>query len=171
MKQSSKPGRNSAARGTAARPKLALWKKVLFCAITCGGFFIVVELGLALVGVHPILYQRDPYVGFSSRMPLFVHDPESKDPTAMVTAKNKQRIFNFQRFSNPKAPKTFRIFCIGGSTTYGHPYDDKTSFCGWLRAALPKADPSRHWEVINCGGISYASYRAALLMEELIQYQ
>ena len=35
---------------------------------------------------------------------------------------------------------TVRIFCMGGSTTYGHPYDDKTSFCGWLRAMLPGAD-------------------------------
>ena len=36
---------------------------------------------------------------------------------------------------------------------------------------LPKADPSRQWELINCGGISYASYREALLMEELAKYQ
>jgi hypothetical protein len=33
------------------------------------------------------------------------------------------------------------------------------------------ADGSRNWEVINAGGISYASYRVAHLMEELIDYQ
>ncbi len=36
---------------------------------------------------------------------------------------------------------------------------------------LPKADPSRQWQVINCGGISYASYRIAILMEELARYE
>ena len=40
-----------------------------------------------------------------------------------------------------------------------------------MRSILPTADPSRKWEVINCGGISYASYRIAMLMEELIRYQ
>ncbi|UCD56338.1 MAG: tetratricopeptide repeat protein [Candidatus Hydrogenedentota bacterium] len=60
---------------------------------------------------------------------------------------------------------------MGGSTTFGRPYDDTTSFCGWLRAMLPKADPSRSWEVINAGGVSYASYRMAALMEELIRYK
>jgi tetratricopeptide (TPR) repeat protein len=35
---------------------------------------------------------------------------------------------------------------------------------------LPVADPSQQWEVINAGGISYASYRVANVAEELIQY-
>ncbi|MDC4225492.1 MAG: hypothetical protein MPW15_14940 [Candidatus Manganitrophus sp.] len=60
---------------------------------------------------------------------------------------------------------------MGGSTTYGHLYYDRVSFCGWLRAFLRAADRSRNWEVINAGGISYASYRVAHLMNELTQYQ
>ena len=35
----------------------------------------------------------------------------------------------------------------------------------------PAADPSRRWEVINAGGISYASYREAKLVEEIARYQ
>ncbi len=60
---------------------------------------------------------------------------------------------------------------MGGSTTYGHPYWDATSFAGWLRQYLPVVDPEHNWEVINAGGISYASYRVAALMEELSQYE
>ncbi|MFN7893905.1 MAG: hypothetical protein ACK5OC_26705, partial [Pirellula sp.] len=60
---------------------------------------------------------------------------------------------------------------MGGSTTYGHPFFDSTSFSGWLREFLPVHDPSCHWEVINAGGISYASYRVAALMKELAQYE
>ena len=47
-----------------------------------------------------------------------------------------------------QAPETYRIFCLGGSTTYGRPYNDTTSFAGWLRELLPVADPQRRWEVI-----------------------
>lgn len=135
------------------------------------GFFVGAELVLALFGFKPAYYERDPYVGFSSRVPLFVRDTNSPRADALITAPNKSRFFNVQRFSARKSRSAFRIFCLGGSTTYGHPYEDSTSFAGWLRAMLPKADPSREWEVINCGGISYASYREALLMEELVAYE
>ena len=59
---------------------------------------------------------------------------------------------------------------MGGSTTFGRPYDDATSFCGWLRELLPELEPAHEWEVVNAGGVSYASYRVSLLMEELVKY-
>jgi hypothetical protein len=101
-------------------------------------------------------------------MPLYV---PSADGQQMTTAANKTAYFNVQSFPRVKAPGTFRIFTLGGSTTYGHPYADPTSFSGWLRELLPVADKTKHWEVINAGGISYASYREAHLMEELVNYQ
>ena len=145
---------------------MSVRKKVLFAAIACAGILVLIEVALAVFGVKPMRYQSDPYVGFSGRLPLFVRQQDM-----MVTAENKSRIFNYQQFPARKSRNAFRIFCIGGSTTYGHPYTDATSFCGWLRAMLPKADSSREWELINCGGVSYASYREALLMEELAKYQ
>jgi tetratricopeptide (TPR) repeat protein len=60
---------------------------------------------------------------------------------------------------------------MGGSTTYGRPYNHQSSFAAWLGEFLSAADDTRDWEVINAGGISYASYRVAMLMEELTQYQ
>ncbi len=89
----------------------------------------------------------------------------------LATAANKRRLFNDQSFAKAKPRGTYRIFCLGGSTTHGRPYDDATSFCGWLRELLPAVDASRRWEVINAGGVSYASYRSALLMEELALYE
>jgi len=88
-----------------------------------------------------------------------------------VTAENRLSWFNRQSFLRDKPPDAYRIFCLGGSTTYGRPYDDRTSFVGFLRAFLPEMDPSRQWEVINAGGISYASYRIEVLARELAQYQ
>ncbi len=166
QRQRRKP--TAAASRAAALP---FWKKVLFGLGTCAFLLAATEGLLALVGVRVASYQPDPYVGFARNVPHFVPDPTAPDSGVLVTAENKRRILNQQRFNARKPPNTYRIFCLGGSTTYGHPYTDSTSFCGWLREMLPKADPSRSWELINAGGISYASYREALLMEELVRYQ
>lgn len=144
---------------------LPRWKKAVFGLLVAVLFFGLLELILALFGVKPLLYQDDPYFGFSSKVPLFV-----KSGDQMVTAENKTKWFNEQKFPRKKDRKTRRIFCLGGSTTYGRPFRDASSFCGWLREFLPAADPSRKWEVINAGGISYASYRVAALTEELVDY-
>jgi len=160
-----------AADRSGVRVKPLLWKQLLFTVITIVALFVVLETILALIGVRPVLYDEDPYVGFSSYIPLFVEETELNGKTTMVTAKNKLQFFNPQRFSKNKLTGTYRIFCLGGSTTAGRPYDDTMSFCGWLRAMLPKADPSRQWEIINAGGVSYASYRVAALMKELVRYE
>lgn len=152
-------------------PRLSIRKKLLFSAVLTVVVFALLEIVLLVVGAPQILYEEDPYVGFSSQVPLFVEETGNDGQQAMATAKNKLTYFNKQRFPKQKAPGTYRVFCVGGSTTYGRPYEDPTSFPGWLREFLPVADSSRRWEVINAGGISYASYRVALLMEELTRYQ
>ena len=132
---------------------------------------ILLELSLALFGVAPARVEQDPYVGFSNWFPLFVEETDPSGEPVMVTAPNKLDLFNDQRFQANKPEDVCRVFCMGGSTTYGRPFRDPTSFCGWLRLMLPKADPTRQWEVVNAGGISYASYRVVRLMEELSQYE
>lgn len=154
-----------------SKKPLSVARKLAFALVAMVGVFVALECVLALVGVRPALEQEDPYVGFASNVPLFVERPRLDGKTYHVTAENKVDWFNVQYFPVKKPKETYRIFCLGGSTTYGRPYDDKTSFCGWLRELLPAADPSREWEVINAGGISYASYRIARLMEELVLYE
>ena len=134
-------------------------------------FFVSVELILMAIGVTPLYKRTDPSVGFSGYAPLFHKHDQPNGESIYRTAHNKYEWFNMQSFPVRKAEGVTRIFCVGGSTTYGRPYDDRTSFCGWLRQFLPEVDPNRHWEVVNAGGISYASYRAARLMEELANYE
>ncbi|MDC0935920.1 tetratricopeptide repeat protein [Pirellulales bacterium] len=145
-------------------------KKACYAAITVVAFFGLLELALFVAGVRPVLYDEDPYLGFSSQIPLLVEQTTGDGSVVMATAPNKLHVFNAQSFPRDKGAGVTRVFCVGGSTTYGRPYGDETSFCGWLRAFLPAADPSREWEVFNAGGVSYASYRVALVMEELINY-
>ncbi len=146
---------------------LPVWKKGLFALVAFLGFFALLEAALGLAGFQPALYEEDPYVGFASNIPLYVERPGGW----METAPNKLQAFNRQRFRRLKPRGVRRIFSVGGSTTYGRPYEDEGSFSAFLRALLPLADPSREWEVINAGGVSYASYRVAKLMEELVDYE
>ena len=146
--------------------RLPGWKKALFATLVFVGFFGLLEGALALAGVRPRLAFEDPYVGFAGTIPLYVREGD-----AYVTSPAKREWFNVQRFPVKKAHGVFRIFSVGGSTTYGHPYDDRLSFSGWLRELLPVADSSKRWEVVNAGGISYASYRVSALMEELAAHE
>lgn len=164
------PTEKTAAGKQPAPRALPLWKGIVLSAAAVGLFFGLLEALLALAGVQPTLRREDPFVGFAANVPLFVKNTGPDGRQILVTSENKN-LFNRQQFSMDKQPATYRIFCVGGSTTYGRPYEDTTSFSGWLRELLPVADPRLRWEVINAGGISYASYRVAHLMEELVRYQ
>lgn len=150
---------------------LGTGRKIAFAVVAVVLFLAVLEGVLALCGVRPQLYEKDPHVGFSSQTPLFVEETGHSGTVVLRTARNRLEFFNPQWFPKIKAPGAYRIFSMGGSTTYGHPYADSTSFSGWLREYLRATAPGRTWEVINAGGISYGSYRVAQLMEELIRYQ
>lgn len=149
----------------------AIVKQLLCSLIVLILFFGCVELILDLSGVKPIILTEDPLVGFASNVPLFVEQQNNAGTTILRTAENKLGFFNYQEFPKVKGDNTYRVFCVGGSTTFGNPFTDKASFGRWLQAFLKKAAPDRNWEVINAGGISYASYRVANLMQELVQYQ
>lgn len=151
--------------------RLSLRKKVLFGLVVTCGFFVFLELSLALLGFGKAIETSDPYVGFSKQIPLLERVTDERGEVQLRTAANKLVWFNDQQFSLKKPANTRRVFCLGGSTTFGRPFADSTSFCGWLREFLPLADDSTRWEVINAGGVSYASYRVAAVMEELAEYE
>jgi len=160
----------AAPRGNGAA-RLPVRRKLLYGIITTAAFFGLLELTLLALRVEPASRQSDPFVGFSGQSRLFTERESASGQPILVTAENRLPWFNRQSFPREKPPGAYRIFCLGGSTTYGRPYDDRTSFAGFLRAFLPEMDPSRPWEVINAGGISYASYRIEVLARELAEYQ
>jgi len=153
---------NAPRRRRRSRLRRALLQVGLLC-----GVLLALEGGLRLAGFAPPADDLDPYVGFSASLPLFVPEGDGQ----LVTAPNKRNHFNLQRFPAHKPPGGRRIVCLGGSSCYGHPYTDSTSFSGWLRAWLAVAEPGTPWEVINAGGISYASYRERVLLDELLAYE
>ena len=161
--------RAAARKDGAARQPVS--RKLVFAACTTFAFFAALEWMLWMFRVAPASQQPDPLVSFSSQSRLFTESKSASGQPVLTTAEDRLPWFNRQSFLRDKPANGYRIFCLGGSTTYGRPYDDRTSFSGFLRAFLPEMDPSRHWEVINAGGISYASYRIELLVRELMEYR
>ncbi|MCA9079364.1 MAG: hypothetical protein KDA58_02345 [Planctomycetaceae bacterium] len=130
--------------------------------------FLLAELTCVLLGWGATDLNRDPFVGFEGSRPLFVLD-EVGDHYEI--APNRRSFFAYDSFSATKGPNTRRIFCLGGSTVQGRPYSIETSFPTCMRLALQQADPETNWEVVNCGGISYASYRLVPILDEVLRHQ
>ena len=126
------------------------------------------ELVMRLCVRPPSISPDDPYVSFDGLRPLFVLDSTG---TNFETVKERLRYFCPQSFAAAKGPQTFRVFCLGGSTVQGRPYSVETSFTTWLKLNLRAALPGTDFEVVNCGGISYASYRLVPIMRELLDYE
>lgn len=168
-----KQRKNKNPKPAASRLGRPTWLQRLLLVLTGLFLFVVIEIALRLlpVGVEPRAAQ-DPLIGFSAVNPLFVAGGIEGGAQWMETAEGKLRWFNRQRFPASKPPGTFRIFSLGGSTTYGRPYSDATSFSGWLRVLLAeKSGSGKRFEVINAGGISYASYRVVNVLRELLRHQ
>lgn len=144
---------------------------VVFSLVPVLVLALLIEGFLWIAGVGDSDPADDPYVGFASSLRLFEPALDERGQAIFQTSERKRRFFNVQTFAAEKPAHARRIFCLGGSTTYGRPHRDPTSFCGWLRAYLIELAPEVEWEVVNAGGISYASYRVAAVERELATYE
>ena len=126
------------------------------------------ETVLRCCGIGRVSDAEDPYVGFVNVRPLFRPNKESGH---YEIAPERQTFFRPDSFPMEKRANEFRIFCLGGSTVQGRPYAIETSFTTWLELNLRTADPRYQWEVVNCGGVSYASYRLVPILRELLDYK
>lgn len=116
---------------------------------------------------RPALHD-DPFVGFDSIRPLFVL---SDDGTRYEIPPARESFFRPDSFPSRKTANEHRIFCLGGSTVQGRPFAIETSFTSWLEISLNAAEPERMWNVVNCGGVSYASYRLIPILREVLAYE
>jgi len=157
-------------RPTAPNPVKAT-RRWLFrlASVLCGlSLFGVIELFCAAADWGGAVAGEDPFVGFTSIRPLFERTPAGD---LFHTSPARQRFFRDVSFSAKKPSGEFRIFVFGGSTVQGNPFSIETSFPTYLQIALHQAYPSRSWKVVNCGGVSYASYRLVPVMQECLNYQ
>ncbi len=130
--------------------------------------FVLLEILCRLFGGGLPTEMDDPFVGFSDIHPLFVLNEESGHYE--ISPSRTPTFFCPESFESEKPEDQFRIFVLGGSTVQGRPYEKETSFTSWLQISLNVAEPNRRWRVINCGGISYASYRLIPILREVLDY-
>lgn len=130
--------------------------------------FVLCEVTLRAIGVGEPTEATHPAIGFKAINPLF---ELNETAGRYEIAKSRQAYFYPDSFASEKIAAEFRIFCLGGSTVQGRPYSIETSFTTWLELSLNAADPKRQWEVVNCGGVSYASYRLVPILKELLAFE
>lgn len=137
-------------------------------AVLCGlGLLALFELCCVLLDWGRPTDVDDPFVGFSAVHPLFVR---AASPDHFETAPSRRDFFPKQMFAVEKPAREFRAFCLGGSTVRGRPFGVKTAFTRWLEVGLSAIEPGRRWRFVNCGGISYASYRLVPILEECLTH-
>ena len=130
--------------------------------------FLVLEAALRIFGIAAPDRDDDLLVGYSQIEPLF--DLDETD-AVYRTRRSRELFFGTQEFAAVKPDNGFRIFCLGGSTVRGRPYETDSAFPKWLEMELAACDPSRTYEAVNCGGLSYASYRLRVLLDEVLKYE
>ena len=156
---------------------MASHKRLLFKVVTILGMpvlaLLAAELLLSSLDYRTTYDEEDPFLGFKSVSPLFETRRSVGVPNAGVYATRQSKLpwFNPQEFTVDKPDNGYRIFSFGGSTTFGRPYEYDTAFSNWLQILLGSSDPSTSYEVVNVGGVSYASYRVINLMREMFGYE
>lgn len=129
---------------------------------------LVAELALRLAGFDAELPPASFASHFAPDRPLFV--PDQTGDTYQIST-DRLDFFRPEQFSKVKPKNERRIFCVGGSTVQGRPFSTETSFTTWLALSLNACDETNHWEVINCGGISYGTVRLRPIVTEVLRYQ
>ena len=110
----------------------------------------------------------DPYVDLQQLEPLFQLEASTNE---WKIPEHRMNFFRPAAFSAKKKDTTKRIFVLGGSTVQGRPFSTETAFPIWLEMRLRAAFPNTKFEVVNVGGISYASYRVSKLVTEVLKHE
>lgn len=74
-----------------------------------------------------------------------------------------------QSFPAVKDESTFRIFCLGASTTQGFPYPPTGAFPAMLQHILSAYFPERNIEVLNCGITAITSFSVLDMEKEILK--
>ncbi len=126
---------------------------------------ILLELILRLFNLFP-------------QIPLFIED--KKQNLVTVNSQIGERYFDKrkvpvpnlypQTFSYEKSSDTYRIFCLGGSTTAGFPYEMTVPFPQQLKFMLTEKHPEKNFEVINIGLSAINSFTVLDWLPEILEH-
>jgi Tfp pilus assembly protein PilF len=119
--------------------------------------------------------------GFFASEPLVIDVPGSDGKNLAFNVHAGQRYFNGKQtavpmltpevFQRVKAPGTFRVLCLGESSTAGFPFDCQVPFPWQLGQILSNAYPERRIEVLNAGMAAISSYVIVDMLPELLDLE
>ena len=121
-------------------------------------------------------------IDYGGTAPLFRQEVRFGIPKWVVNANVAQRYFNLPPEMIPEAssdvafpvnklPGTVRIFCLGGSTTAGFPFEINANFPFQLQHRLKKAFPNNVIEIVNLGISAVNSFTVLDLLPEILEKQ
>ncbi|MBX2992458.1 MAG: tetratricopeptide repeat protein [Bacteroidetes bacterium] len=118
--------------------------------------------------------------GYGPNLSLFNKETHNGTEYCIVNPQVASRYFSSITFNPSTAPDyflaskpdtTYRIFCLGGSTTAGFPYQFGGAFSAHLRDRLHAKFPERHIEVINLGMTATNSFTVLDIAEDIFPYK
>ncbi|MBI4535980.1 MAG: tetratricopeptide repeat protein [Ignavibacteriae bacterium] len=142
----------------------------MFLAITIAFPFLLLalcELCLRLFDYGPnlALFTREVIAGRT----YYIMNPDVKNRYFSTVEFSPNTSMDY--FEVPKPQGSYRIFCLGGSTTVGYPYGYVASFSTFLRDRLRYTFPKKKIEVINLGMTATNSYTVVDIARELVDYE
>ena len=140
----------------------------IFAALLPIAFLALIELSLWIVDAYP-------------QPPLFFEIVEEDTSYIQINSQVGERYFDKaimpvpnlypQKFASEKPPGTLRIFCVGGSTTAGFPYEMTAPFPKQLDLLLKSDYPNQNFEVINMGLSAINSFTVVDWIPEILKQQ
>ena len=132
---------------------------------------------LALIGLEFVLWLFNAF----PEPPLMVETIKNGRPVLQLNPYVATRYFPPESpalptlypesFAKEKSPDTFRIFCLGGSSTAGFPFDYQVPFPKQLSFMLSESQPDKNIEVINLGLSAINSFSVLDLLPEVLAAQ
>lgn len=136
---------------------------------------ILIISPLLLLGVLEILLR---IAGLFSPEPLFLESYKGGKEVYQLNPYVARRYFNPRKvvvptiypetFEKNKSLNTIRIFCLGGSSMAGFPFDFQVPFPHQLSHLLRQTYPQYHFEVINLGLSAINSFSVLDLLPEVL---
>src|SRR5262245_38053152 len=170
----------------APRLQLSRKKKIVFSILVFAVFCVAAELGARVVSYF--YYGRNPYylfygyrswtnddgAGHSHKLDGYFKFPANEviEYGTPEPCRINNHGFRGADFEAVKPPGTFRVICLGASSTFGYLNSDRTTYPFLLGQLLGEQVGERRVEVLNCGIPHFNTDNiAAALEHEILGYE
>ncbi len=128
---------------------------IVLSELTIRSFFWVTHMDIAAFDIDYRVYQPHPFLGFTLKPSVKINHPSMHYKTNAFG-------FRGEEISAIKGPDTVRIFCLGGSSAWGHGLHDTETWPYKLQKELQKMYPARRIEVVNAGVPGYTTFQSMI---------